>query len=178
MKKLFISFMFFINCPVLAGDCGRGYVLVDHVKVDGLPTKECQKLWCRDLELGRAMGSGDKAANGYVMTDVPVELCDVSGNCIDCFGDRKWCSGVPLGVWNPEFGVYTRGGADSITYTSVQKGGCFNWQMEKPVCAEGEDAILQQGEWVCATPKSSIGDIARSPAVRRTGTRLRGTLRR
>ena len=44
---------------------------------------------------------------------------------------------------------------------------------------EGEDAILQDGEWVCAIPVQGSGNTGRAPAVRRTGTRLlRGTLKK
>ncbi|MBP5485717.1 MAG: hypothetical protein J6Y07_03365 [Alphaproteobacteria bacterium] len=176
MKK--ILFAFLICGSAFAGDCGPGYVLVDVGKIDGVVAKECRKLWCRDLETGRVMGNKDRAANGYFMTAAPVELCDVNGNCIECFGDRKWCSGAAKGIWNPEYGAYTRAGADSATYTSVQKGGCFNWNLEKPVCPEGEDAILQNDEWVCAVPQAGSGSVGRASAVRRTGTRLRGVFRR
>ncbi|MBO7508843.1 MAG: hypothetical protein J6T57_01015, partial [Alphaproteobacteria bacterium] len=99
----------------------------------------------------------------------PGELCDADGNCIECFGNRKWCSGVVPGVWNPEYGAYTRAGADSATYRSVQKSGCFTWQLQKPSCPSGEDAILKDGEWVCAIPTQS-GVVNRQSATRRTGT--------
>lgn len=176
MKKFLFALLICGNA--FAGDCGPGYVLVDKGKIDGIVAKECQKLWCVDLETGREMGSGDRAATGYVMTAGPVELCDVSGECVECFGDRKWCTGVPKGVWNAEYGAYTRGGVDSATYTSSQKGGCFSWNLEKPVCPAGEDAILQDGEWVCAIRVQGSGNTGRAPAVRRTGTRMRGTLRK
>lgn len=178
MRKVLFLALVCVSGSALAGDCGPGYVLVDRAKIDGVTARECQKLWCVDLETGRSMGTGDRAANGYVATAAPVELCDANGGCVECFGDRKWCAGAPKGVWNPEYGAYTRGGADSATYTSVQKGGCFNWNLEKPVCPEGEDAILQDGEWVCAIRVSGSGGTGRAPAVRRTGTRLRGTLKR
>ena len=178
MRKFLFLLSVFACGAATAGDCGPGYVLVDRAKIDGINAKECQKLWCMDLETGKSMGTGDRAANGYVMTNAPVELCDANGGCIECFGDRKWCAGAPRGVWNPEYGAYTRGGADSATYISVQKGGCFNWSLEKPVCPEGQDAILQNGEWVCAIPVQGAGNTGRAPAIRRTGTRLRGTLRK
>lgn len=172
MKKIIFLMVMCVVTPVFAGDCGPGYVLVDHAKVDGMPTQECQKLWCVDLETGRAMGSGDRAANGYVATGSPNELCDVNGKCIECFGERKWCSGIVRGVWNPEYGAYTRGGADSATYGSEQKGGCWTWKLERPKCEAGEDAILQNGEWVCAVAKTT-GNIGRTPAIRRTGASRR-----
>ena len=177
MRKILFALLICGNA--FAGDCGPGYVLVDRAKIDGIVARECQKLWCMDLETGRPMGNGTRAANGYVATTVPVELCDVDGNCIECFGDRKWCSGAVRGVWNPEYGAYTRGGADSATYLSTQKGSCFDWVLEKPTCPEGEDAILQDGEWVCAVPVQGDGAKGRAPAVRRTGTRLlRGRIQR
>ena len=178
MKKLLFAMFLCISGVAFAGDCGPGYVLADRGKIDGITARECQKLWCVDLETGRAMGAGDRAANGYIMTGAPIELCDVAGDCIECFGDRKWCAGAPKGVWNPEYGAYTRGGADSATYTSSQKGGCFGWDLEKPVCADGENAILQNGEWVCVVSVPDAGGVGRAPAVRRTGTRLRGTMRK
>ena len=125
MKKLLALVLVCMTIPAFAGDCGPGYVLVDHAKIDGMNVKECQKLWCRDLETGKNMGAGNSAANGYVATANPNELCDADRNCIECFGDRKWCSGAQVGVWNPEYGAYTRGGNDSATYNSVQKSGCF-----------------------------------------------------
>ena len=176
MKKILFALLICGNA--FAGDCGPGYVLVERGKIDGIAARECQKLWCVDLETGREMGSGDRAATGYVATAAPVELCDTTGECVECFGDRKWCTGVPRGVWNAEYGAYTRGGVDSATYTSSQKGGCFSWNLEKPVCPAGEDAILQDGEWVCAMRVSGSGNTGRAPAVRRTGTRMRGTLRK
>ncbi len=173
MKKFLYLLLVCFAMPAVAGDCGPGYVLVDRAKIDGMVAKECQKLWCHDLETGKVMGSGNSPASGYVMTSSPMELCDADGNCIECFGDRKWCSGAPHGVWNPEYGVYTRGGADSATYLSKQKSGCFTWQLGKPSCGDGEDAILKNGEWVCALPTRQASRVSRSSAVRRTGTTRR-----
>ncbi len=175
MKKILVFAMVCLCAPAFAGDCGPGYVLANHARIDGMETQECQKLWCVDLETGKSMGSGDRAANGYVATATPVELCDASGKCLECFGDRKWCTGIMRGVWNPEYGAYTRGGGDSATYGSEQKGGCFTWKLEKPKCNVGENAILKNGEWVCAT--STPSNIGRGSAVRRTGT-VRRTLKR
>lgn len=150
--------------------CGPGYVLVAKSKVDGINMAECQKLWCRDLENGKTMGADDKAASGYKTTGGPIELCDAKNNCIECFGDRKWCSGEPAGIWNPEYGAYTRGGGDTVTYISYQKSDCFSWRLEKPDCANGEQAILKNGEWVCVTSTSGSSVGTRESAVRRTGT--------
>ena len=176
MKKILVFAMACLCVPAFAGDCGPGYVLSNHARVDGMDAIECQKLWCVDLETGKSMGSGDRAANGYVATTAPVELCDANGKCIECFGDRKWCTGIVRGVWNPEYGAYTRGGNDTATYGSEQKGGCWTWKLEKPKCNVGENAILKDGEWICAT-SSPAGNIGRGSAVRRTGT-TRRTLKR
>lgn len=176
MRKFLIFAMVPVCMPVFAGDCGPGYVLANHARIDGMDTQECQRLWCVDLETGKPMGTGGRANNGYVATSVPNELCDATGKCVECFGDRKWCNGIVRGVWNPEYGAYTRGGDDNATYGSEQKGGCFTWKLEKPSCATGESAILKNGQWVCATSRvnSSLG---RESAVRRTGT-IRRTLKR
>ncbi|MDR1360819.1 MAG: hypothetical protein LBJ18_00720 [Rickettsiales bacterium] len=180
MKKLLLS-LFTVHCslfialavPARAADekflsCGPGFILTDAGKTDGINTAECQKLWCRDLENGKSMGSGSKAASGYKITVAPIELCDVQNHCVSCFGDRKWCGAEVAGVWNPEFGAYTRGGNDNNTYRAVQKGDCFGWQLEKPECAAGETAILQGDEWICATA-SGAGEATRASSVRRTG---------
>lgn len=153
--------------------CGAGYVLVEsREKIDGIDAAECQKLWCRDLETGRDMGADDKPNSGYVSTNFASELCDVNGNCVECWGARKWCSGEARGEWNPEYGAYTRGGADNATYQSYQKGGCFAWRLEKPDCGAGQTAMLKDGQWVCAT-SSGTSDFSRPAAVRRTGTMRR-----
>ncbi len=149
--------------------CGPGYILATHSNIDGIAAAECQKLWCRDLENGKSMGSGKSAANGYQTTAAPVELCDAQNNCIECFGDRKWCSGETAGIWNPEYGAYTRGGGDNASYISYQKGGCYAWRLEKPSCPDGETAILQGGQWICATSSNTtVG--GRAPSIRRPGT--------
>ena len=154
--------------------CGPGYVLVEsRKKIDGVPSAECQKLWCRDLETGKYMGQGNRPNNGYQETSMASELCDAGGRCVECWGARKWCSGEARGDWNPEYGAYTRGG-DNATYQSYQKGGCFAWRLEKPDCDAGQTAILQNGRWVCAT-SSGTTEVSRPSAVRRTGTMRRIT---
>lgn len=178
MKKFFYLFLL-VACVLLVGNavsstektlsCGPGYVLVSHKDVDGIQAVECQKLWCRDLENGKSMGASNGAASGYKTTSYPIELCDAENNCIECFGDRKWCSGEPVGIWNPEYGAYTRGGTDNANYISYQKGSCFAWRLEKPECEDGETAILQDGEWVCAVAVGTETSI-RETSVRRTGT--------
>ncbi|MBD5389084.1 hypothetical protein HDR63_02410 [bacterium] len=153
--------------------CGPGYVLGTHAKIDGVNAAECQKLWCVDLETGKTMGAGKNPVSGYQSTSAPVELCDADNNCIECFGARKWCSGEVAGVWNPEFGAYTRGGADSATYLSYQKGACFAWRLEKPNCPAGETAILQGGEWICATATGNTSGVDRASSIRRTSAMRR-----
>ncbi len=157
--------------------CGAGYVLVtSRDKMDGILTAECQKLWCRDLENGKSMGADNRAASGYQMTASMHELCDVNGKCIECWGERKWCGGETPGAWNPEYGAYTRGG-DNATYQSYQKGGCFAWRLEKKTdCPDGQTAVLEDGKWVCATPKTPVGSASKS-SIRRTGTTIRRIMR-
>lgn len=182
MKILALCTLLFALCVTgaFAADekflsCGPGYILNTKSKVDGINQAECQKLWCRDLEAGRTMGDGKDAAAGYKTTGGPVELCDSKNNCIECFGDRKWCAGETNGIWNPAFGAYTRGGGDSTAYTSYLKGSCYAWRLEKPSCASGETAVLKNDEWVCATA-SGTSTGARESSVRRTGT-IRGLIR-
>ena len=43
MKKLLALVLVCMTIPAFAGDCGPGYVLVDHAKIDGMNVKECQK---------------------------------------------------------------------------------------------------------------------------------------
>ncbi len=178
MKKLFYSL--FVLCfaisPVFAAgntssfSCGAGYVLASHNKIDGINAKECKKLWCRDLETNKAMGSGDKVATAYV--DVLSEVFDGSTS-IECFGERKWCAGEPAGVWEPNLGIYVRGSDDGSTYKAYQKGSCFAWRLEKPECTNGESAILVDGEWVCAKANSGGVNTVMKSSVRRTGTMRR-----
>ncbi len=90
MKKI----IFAISSLILAAgganaaftSCGPGYILTSHSNIDGINAAECQKLWCMDLETGKSMGHGNTAASGYKSTSAPAELCDASGNCIECFG--------------------------------------------------------------------------------------------
>lgn len=180
MKKLAYSIMVFgCICFVANAEtfssCGSGYVLVSHSKIDGINAAECQKLWCRDLETGRTMGIGKNANNGYKSTNSTTELCDISGKCIECFGERRWCAGETPGQWNPEYGAYTRGG-DNATYHSYQKGSCFAWRLGKPDCSDGETAILKDDKWVCATSATNTAG-SRVSAIRRTGTILRKAIR-
>ena len=182
MNKKFI-FALVLGLAAVSGadaavSCGPGYVLTSASSIDGIKAAECQKLWCRDLETGKAMGSGTKAATGYVNTAGPVELCDADNNCIQCFGERKWCSDATPGEWNPEYGAYTRGG-DNATFESYLRtgGGCFTWQLEKPQCEDGNVAILSNGEWACATISSTgkAASINKASSVRRTGSLRRMT---
>ncbi len=177
MRKIFFGIFFAMFAWVGANaagtemfsSCGVGYVLATTSKLDGIKTEECQKLWCRDLENGKVMGSGTKAANGYTATSAPMELCDADNNCIECYGDRRWCAGEVIGRWNPEYGAYTRSGDDNSSYVAYQKGGCYAWRLEKPNCASGETAVLRGGQWVCAAG-SDLTEGGRMPSIRRTGT--------
>lgn len=182
MKKLIFSFLMVLGV-VFAADaakftsCGAGYVLSSRTTItDGVKTQECEKLWCRDLETGKMMGDGKSANSGYVATSVPEQICDKDGNCIDCFGARKWCGGEVAGIWNPEYGAYTRDGADNATYQSYQKGSCFAWRLEKPECPDNQIAVLQNGEWVCTMSVDTTAGT-RESAVRRGPTLRRGVLR-
>ena len=180
MKKIFrLLFIYLIPlfcAPAAFADtfsCGEGYVLVEHAKIDGVPAMACERLWCMDLETGQMMGNGNSASAGYRTTNEPVLLEDNAGNRIFCFGDRKWCSGETAGVWNPEYGGYTRGGADTTAYKSYQKGGCFAWRLEKPTCESGLTAVLEDGEWVCVVEEQK-GVGTRASSMRRTSNvRLR-----
>ena len=151
--------------------CGAGYVLNDtRKKIDGIPVSECQKLWCRDLEeKNTQMGNGNKPNGGYEATSAPVMMEDASGNTIECWGQRKWCSGEVRGQWNPEYGMYTRGGTDDITYQSYKKGSCFAWRLAKPNCPDGEVAILKDDKWIC-TVEVDTAETNRAATIRRTGT--------
>jgi hypothetical protein len=166
-----VSFVFGANAAGVS--CGSGYVLTDTGDIiDGITVSKCQKLWCVDLENGKKMGSGDKAASGYIATMSPDRLCDNEGTCIECWGERRWCAGEAHGVWNPKYGAYTRSGNDSATYESYQKGGCFAWSLEKPNCESGQIAVLQGDEWVCAETDGDTG-VSRESAIRRTGNMRR-----
>ena len=157
---------------VASVNCGTGYVLVDTgKKTDGIRVAECQKVWCRDLETGDMMGRGNKANSGYQTTSGYGSLCDANGECVECWGARKWCAGEARGEWNPEYGAYTRGG-DNVTYQSYRKGSCFAWRLEKPDCAAGESAILKDGKWVCVVEGN------KAKAMRASGLRRTGTIRR
>lgn len=177
MKRGILFSVLLVGCGICSANaaltsCGPGYVLVDtKQKIDGIPTAECQKLWCRDLETGKTMGSDERANSGYKMSANMVELCDKDDqHCVYCWGERKWCSGEAAGYWSPEHGAYIRD--DNVTYQSYQKSGCFAWRLEKPKCGDGKTAILQDGEWVCAV-SSGTTDGSRASGVRRTGTMRR-----
>lgn len=179
MKKIFCSIiglcLFAGVMPAMAAtsfSCGAGYVLASHNKIDGINARECVKLWCRDLETNKAMGSGVKVASGYV--DKLSEVTD-GRETVECFGERKWCAGEPAGEWNADLGIYVRGSDDGSTYKAYQKGSCFAWRLEKPECASGESAILRDGEWVCVTSSTGGANTVMKSSVRRTGTMRRIT---
>ena len=107
-KGIFCFAIFVMLVPIVANaaftSCGPGYVLVEgRKKIDGVPLSECQKLWCRDLENGKIMGSEEKPNSGYQATSFATELCDAAGNCVECWGARKWCAGEARGEWNSEY---------------------------------------------------------------------------
>ena len=176
MKKLYIiSLMLLSGVAGAAGinadkaefSCGTGYVLTSRRDVDGVSALECQKLWCYDLETGKVMGDGGTAANGYKVTMMPNELT-VGGDTISCWGERKWCSGQPVGEWDGERGAYIRDGGDNA-YESYLKGGCFTWRLREHNCPAGTTAFLNaNGEWECGTPGATEQNV-RGSAIRRSG---------
>lgn len=173
-RKIIFGFLLSWFCVFAATatdmSCGAGYVLVDtSEKIDKIPVAECQKLWCVDLENDTPMGDDNRANSGYIMTMDTIKLCDNDKNCVECWGDRKWCAGEAPGIWNPKYGAYTRNGDDNATYESYKKGSCFAWRLEKPQCDDGKSAILQDGKWVCVSADGSSG-VSRESAVRRTGS--------
>lgn len=148
--------------------CGSGYVLSDHAKIEGINAKECKKLWCYDLETGKPMGNGNTPANGYRATNAPVYIDDGVGHGIECWGERKWCSGEPAGIYDSESGEYTR--PDGAAYEAYQSGGCWKWRLTKPECEPGLVAILRGGQWICATQvEGEGGAVSKASSVRRTG---------
>ena len=181
MKRFILTFIVILGATSGAMadfSCGPGYILTSRAKIDGIDAQECTKLWCMDLETGKPMGKNNTANNGYRLTSGPVELCDNEHNCIECFGERKWCGGEMAGVWNPEYGAYTRTANSptgdvkrdiNTTYQSYQKSGCFGWRLKRPECENGQTAILVNGIWECGT-NSGSGTATRASSVRRTGT--------
>lgn len=182
MLRVLLSLMMILPVGAFAAtqdkftSCGSGYILTTHTRIDGIPAYECQKLWCRDLETGKPMGSGNRANTGYIDTDEPTRLCDADGTCVECFGKRHWCKkpGATVnGEWNPEYGAYTRGGDDNSTYISYLSGGCWMWRLGKPDCPNGETAIERNGEWACIISTTVNGGSVKgshSSSIRRTGT--------
>ena len=176
--KIFASLLIALAgvCAANAAElsCGAGYVLVESRQtLDGVvKVAECQRLWCVDLETGRKMGVDNKPNSGYIMSVGTVEVCDDDKNCVECWGERRWCAGEAHGEWNPKYGAYTRNGDDNATYESYQKGSCFAWSLEKPQCEAGLVAILQDNEWVCVSVDGASG-VSRESAVRRTGSMRR-----
>lgn len=167
----FLAFALILIAPECRGeetnlvfaDCGPGWVLTSTTSIDGIASEKCEKLWCYDLETGKSMGSGEQANSGYVATTNPVviESLDTDGNStsIECFGQRKWCSGETAGVWNARYGAYTKKGEDSILFISVRRGDCFSWGSTSSVsaeCKDGQIPILVNGQWGCSDRKSGV----------------------
>ncbi|MDR1071563.1 MAG: hypothetical protein LBL21_02905 [Rickettsiales bacterium] len=150
-------------------DCGEGYVLASSGARDGIQTKECKKLWCRDLENNKSMGRENTAAAGYVATSSPSDICDSQSNCVSCFGKRKWCADG--GSFDVDKGIYVKSG--SSVYRGVLSGNCYKWQLQNHTCGPNEVAINDGDSWVCLN-QSSGSDGARAAikarAVRRTST--------
>lgn len=171
MQILFFSVVCAFVCGVCHADfksCGVGYVLSEsRQKIDGIATFECEKLWCMDLETGAMMGDADRASRGYQSTSSYDRICDAENNCVECWGARKWCAGQARGEWNPKYGAYTRNGDDNNTYNSYLKGDCYAWRLEKPQCADGMVAIMQDDEWVCAQ-RANVADVQRAATARRS----------
>lgn len=173
MKRMFILILvLFVGTAHAVAtpefSCGPGYVLVDHKKIDGIDAAECQKLWCVDLETGKAMGRGNTANSGYKSTAYPYEL-RVGNKSVTCWGERKWCAGQVVGDWDESHGMYTRGAYNPDTaYQSYQKGSCFTWKLEEHNCPAGQTAFLgSDGVWDCRTEQKTV-DQVRGSAIRRT----------
>jgi hypothetical protein len=153
-------------------DCGPGFIVENAKKRDGIASVECKKLWCRDLENGKNMGANDSAANGYVITSAPVELCDDKNNCVECFGARKWCAGEAAGVWDPDYGIHIRPDSDASMYRGILSGNCYKWQLQNHNCGPNEIAVNNGTSWSCLTQSGAGGEAARSAikkkAIRRT----------
>ena len=161
MKSFFLS-LFLASALSSVGwagapfvDCGPGYVKANAKSRDGIPTTECKKLFCRDLENGRAMGTEAGMAAGY--ENKGLELAeDNKGNSVECFGRRKWCASVlpgQEGLFNTEYGIYTKGGEDGNAYRGVLKGNCYEWQTTGHSCRPGETAVIDKdtSSWICLT---------------------------
>jgi len=161
-------------------DCGEGFIGVTVQNQSGIPTVECRRLWCRDLENGRPMGSGDRPNNGYDNTAVPEEICG-GNDCISCFGRRRWCQGESAGIWEPEAGMYVRSNevvspGSPILNRGVLSGNCFRWQLQAHGCGPNQVAYNDGTAWICLTPSQlmGVGDrgatvpraIRRAPTIR------------
>jgi hypothetical protein len=91
------------------------------------------------------------------------------GAGIECFGERKWC--LEDGVFNTEYGIYTKGGAPSRMYRGILSGNCYKWQLQNHDCAPNEVAINNGGEWACLTQRLDAGAAAsavKAKTIRRT----------
>jgi hypothetical protein len=152
-------------------DCCPGYVVAAAKNRDGIPTVECKKIWCRDLENGRSMGSGNTAANGYESTSQPVEICDNTNRCLECFGKRKWCPAESTGIFNTEYGIYAKDGADSNMYRGALSGSCYKWQLQNHNCDPNEIAVNNGTSWSCLSQQDVNNggrNAIKTKAIRRT----------
>ena len=155
-------------------DCGPGYVMVASKNRDGIQSFECKRLWCRDLENGKSMGTGGTPSNGYEITAGSFTY-NYYGETIECFGRRRWCIGEDQGVFNEDLGIYTKPGADNALYTGRLQGNCYKWQLQSNNCRPDQIAINDGINWICVSqgfesePRNAIKlkAIRRSPGVTR-----------
>ena len=180
MKRIFLTLFSALALSSAASaavsfvDCGAGYVKANGKNRDGIPTIECKKLFCRDLENGRVMGTEAGMAAGYENKGL-VFVEDNKGNGIECFGQRKWCNSVlpgQEGLFNAEYGIYTKGGEDGDAYRGVLRGNCFEWQTTGHSCRPGETAVIDKdtSSWICLTSGGVNGgrSAVKVRAARRT----------
>ena len=156
-------------------DCGPGWVVQSAKNRDGISAMECKRLYCRDLENGKAMGTEARMNNGYHKETELTHLEDNEGNSISCFGQRKWCVGQVEGVFDPDFGMYVRGG-DGNAYRGILKGDCWEWQPTNHSCRLGETPKMDPvtGTWVCIDVRMGLDtrSAIKARATRRTSGML------
>jgi len=161
---------------VITVDCGEGFIGVTSTNNAGLSTVECRKLWCRDLENGRSMGSGNNPANGYQNTANPVSLDEyVLGpdEYIYCFGERRWCPNEARAMWYEDAGIFIReidladiAAGKPVQYRSQLSGNCYRWQGQSHGCPAGTIAHNDGTAWICLTPGMGVNQAksATTPA--------------
>ena len=174
MKTFAIGFLlgiFYMFGAVAAdkfADCGAGYIVISAGNRDGIPTVECKKLWCRDLENGKIMGKENTAASGYESTPGPdISESSIGNDEVYCFGKRKWCAAQ--GAFDPVYGGYVMNGDTPGHHVAVLSGNCYKWQLQNPGCKEDEVAINNGTSWTCLKPGSGADgrSAIKSKAIRR-----------